>query len=120
MRATAEFAPVTGVSFVAGHDRVVRPRTHRLLAGGRPVPGRNDKAGDDPARHSRRWDELLDAGATPRALCLNDSAGSCRSRPDCWTRPGWPVVPRAARPVAEPPAFAGSTVRICLVLEFPG
>ncbi|WP_420120219.1 hypothetical protein [Nakamurella sp.] len=120
VRATAEFARDTDVSFVAGTYWVVWPLTHRLLAAGRPVLAANYKAGGDPARYPRRLEAVRATGMTPRALCLNDSAQSCRAQLDRWTRPGWQIVPGATCPVAEPPPYADSTVRDCVVLEFRG
>lgn len=120
VRPTAEFAAATDVSFVAGNYWVVWPVTDRLLAAGRPALAANYKAGGDAGRYGRRLDDLLAAGATPRALCLNDSADSCAAELDRWSRPGWRVAPDADCPVAEPPSYADTTARDCLLLEFAG
>lgn len=120
VRPTAEFAAATDVSFVAGHYWVVWPLTDRLLADGRPTLAANDKAGGDTGRYGRRLDDLLAAGATPRALCLNDSADSCAAELNRWTRPGWRIGPDAGCPVAEPPSYADTTDRTRLVLAFAG
>ena len=120
VRPAAEFAAATDVSFVAGNYWVVWPLADRMLAAGRPALAANYKAGGDPSRYLRRLDELLATGATPRALCLNDSAESCAAELDRWTRSGWRVGPDADCPVAEPPPYADSAERACRVLEFAG
>jgi hypothetical protein len=53
-------------------------------------------------------------------LCLNDSADACVAELDRWTRPGWRVVAGSGCPIAEPPPYADTAVRGCLVLEFAG
>jgi len=120
VRPTAQFALATDASFVAGDYWVVWPLTDRLLAAGRPALAANYKAGGDPSRYGHRMDDLRRVGATPRALCLNDSADSCAAQLDRWTRPGWRVVPNAPCPVAEPPPYAGTAQGSCQVLEFAG
>lgn len=116
----AELASATDVSFVAGPYRVVWPLTDRLLADGRPALAADAKAGGDPGRYGRRSEALLASGSTPRALCLNDSAGSGAAELDRRTRPGWRVVPDAGCPVAEPPPDADTAERGCQLLEFGG
>lgn len=120
VRPTAEFASAGDVSFVAGNYWVVWPLTDRLLAAGRPALAANYKAGGDPDRYEQRLDALLAAGTAPQALCLNDSADSCVAELDRWTRPGWQVVPHADCPVAEPPPYADTAQRACLMLTFTG
>lgn len=120
VRPVAEFASAADVSFVAGNYWVVWPLTDRLLAAGRPALAANYKAGGEADRYGHRLDDLRAVGATPRALCLNDSAGACAAELDRWTRPGWRVVPDVVCPVAEPPPYADTAQRSCQLLEFTG
>ena len=120
VRATADYAASHDVPFLAGNYWVVWPALYLTMSDGRPGLAANYKAGGDPARYPERLDLVLATGHRPLALCLNDSAAGCVADLDRWTRPGWSAEPDGTCPIADPPAYADSTVSSCIVLGFAG
>jgi hypothetical protein len=119
VRATADYARSTGISFVAGEFWYVWPVVHQLLADGRDSAfGTAPRSGGDQAAYRQKLDDQLLAGARPRAICVNDSVESCVTYLTYWTAPGWSAVPDGSCPVPEQPE--GSTTASCQVLQFAG
>lgn len=115
---TAAYARAEGIHYVAGSYWYAWPVLHQLLVDGRTSAFAAALRSDgDPAAYRGPLDQDLAAGRRPRAVCVNDSADSCVTFLNYWTRAGWSTTPVGTCPAPPPP---GQQEGSCLVLEYAG
>jgi hypothetical protein len=118
-RATADYARANGVTFLSGYYWDMWPTLHRALQDGRHAAFVTAfKSGGDPAAYKQAFDDELQAGRTPTALCINETDSFCETYLDYWTRKGWSPTSMTCPVPGDVPQLGSPAERTCRVMTY--
>jgi hypothetical protein len=120
-RATADYARANGVTFLSGYYWDMWPTLHRALDDGRHAAFVTGfKSGGDPTAYKQAFHDLLQAGRTPTALCINETDSFCETYLDYWTQKGWSPTSMTCPVPGDVPQLGKPAERTCRVMTYSG